>query len=863
MVGLACVVAPGTAAAGNGAFRGGVFNFCVSIRFNASAAELARIRAAFQAGSQVLADATDGQHRLGTVCLVNDSGASESAEYWVHPGSGRAYATAGRYGERGQHVNLFFDSNFQARSGADGDAYTIAHEHVHHAYGVLDEYSGPSGAAEDAPPPDTATLSYSLMDNYFTRGGRAFGSTYTLNELCVATNHDPDHDTWQHNTHGRSAWETVAAHPTRSATLPAGLPVDTPPAPHTVNFRDAVGSLRVILVLDRSGSMALENRLEYAKQGAVQFLNFLRVGDAVGVVSFDSASTINFPLTPITTGGGTGGAEAAINSIALGGATNIGGGLQDALSQLTAQATRSCNEIIVLLSDGDHNTGPHPSTVIPSLQNENITVLTVGVGTGISVGGQATLQTVATQTGGKFFRVSSAPDLVGLFMQLSAESTGSGLLTRSPLTIGGGQTVESPVQIEAGVTSATFAAVKTHSADAITLSLVTPSGQVIRETDVGTVPGVRLFTGPNSRSLQVQDPAPGRWGLRVTAGVVSDGRIETLAFAAHDGVRLDVAPTRDIVAYPGIIELHATPAFRGQRVVGASIAGTVRRPDGTGIAVVLWDDGASTHGDAMAGDGEYSTLFADYSEDGTYVFVLDLANTAGFAYAGEDLFDIEPSNSAPIEPFVRQATTTVVVTGVPAGVDTTPPVIDNAPDLTIEATSAAGAVVAYVAPATHDDRDGDGIATCTPAAGTIFPLGRTTVTCSATDRAGNSASRTFNVTVVDSTPPRIAEVLASPDALWPPNHRLVPVKIQPHVSDLVDPAPRCEITSVSSNEPTKGLGQGDRSPDWVVTSALKLQLRAERSGKGNGRVYTVAVRCADVSQNVATGSVDVRVPHSK
>jgi hypothetical protein len=39
--------------------------------------------------------------------------------------------------------------------------------------------------AEDAPLPDTATLNYSLMGNYFTCGGRAFGTNYTLNEFCV------------------------------------------------------------------------------------------------------------------------------------------------------------------------------------------------------------------------------------------------------------------------------------------------------------------------------------------------------------------------------------------------------------------------------------------------------------------------------------------------------------------------------------------------------------------------------------------------------------------------------------------------------------------------------------------------------
>ena len=43
-----------------------------------------------------------------------------------------------------------------------------------------------------------------------------------------------------------------------------------------------------------------------------------------------------------------------------GGSTNIGGALLVALGQITAESTRSCDEVIVLLSDGDHNCGTDP-----------------------------------------------------------------------------------------------------------------------------------------------------------------------------------------------------------------------------------------------------------------------------------------------------------------------------------------------------------------------------------------------------------------------------------------------------------------------------------------------------------------------
>ena len=86
--------------------------------------------------------------------------------------------------------------------------------------------------------------------------------------------------------------------------------------------------------------------------------------------------------------------------------------------------------------------------------------------------------------------------------------------------------------------------------------------------------------------------------------------------------------------------------------------------------------------------------------------------------------------------------------------DTTPPVIAAHGDVSAEATSSAGATVGYTAPPTTDAVDGTGTASCAPAAGTVFVLGATVVTCTAIDTAGNRATpTTFSVHVVDTTPP--------------------------------------------------------------------------------------------------------------
>ena len=115
---------------------------------------------------------------------------------------------------------------------------------------------------------------------------------------------------------------------------------------------------------------------------------------------------------------------------------------------------------------------------------------------------------------------------------------------------------------------------------------------------------------------------------------------------------------------------------------------------------------------------------------------------------------------------------------------------------------------------------------------------------------------------LDTTPPTIRSVSASPNVLWPANHKLVPVTLTVDAVDAVDPAPTCKIASVASSEPVDGLGDGDTAPDWTITGALSANLRAERSGIGPGRTYTVAVRCTDAAGNAANATVPVTVPHN-
>ncbi|MCP4548645.1 MAG: HYR domain-containing protein, partial [bacterium] len=130
--------------------------------------------------------------------------------------------------------------------------------------------------------------------------------------------------------------------------------------------------------------------------------------------------------------------------------------------------------------------------------------------------------------------------------------------------------------------------------------------------------------------------------------------------------------------------------------------------------------------------------------------------------------------------------------------DTEPPVFDpeSIPDdIVVEAISSEGALVNFNPdPVAEDNIDGFTLVNCVPATGSLFPLGTTTVVCGTTDNAGNSAHVSFNVTVVDTTPPVPSCTPLGDECIG----ETTPVVAECFSSDLVDPDPDMSTNSLES-----------------------------------------------------------------
>jgi uncharacterized protein len=103
-------------------------------------------------------------------------------------------------------------------------------------------------------------------------------------------------------------------------------------------------------------------------------------------------------------------------------------------------------------------------------------------------------------------------------------------------------------------------------------------------------------------------------------------------------------------------------------------------------------------------------------------------------------------------------------------------------------------------------------------------------------------------------------VTVTPDLLWPPNHQYVTVTA---TASSHDPGAVINLLGVTSNEPDNGLGDGDTPNDIVQLSDDSFNLRAERSGAGNGRIYTITYEAIDECGDRAVVSATVIVPKSQ
>jgi hypothetical protein len=110
--------------------------------------------------------------------------------------------------------------------------------------------------------------------------------------------------------------------------------------------------------------------------------------------------------------------------------------------------------------------------------------------------------------------------------------------------------------------------------------------------------------------------------------------------------------------------------------------------------------------------------------------------------------------------------------------------------------------------------------------------------------------------------PDCTDAAPSISKIWPPNHKMVTIEIV-EVTDFNDDPVTITIDAITQDEPVNDAGDGDTSPDGGGSNTDTAQVRAERSGDGNGRVYKISFTAADNQGGECEGSVQLCVPHDR
>lgn len=152
-----------------------------------------------------------------------------------------------------------------------------------------------------------------------------------------------------------------------------------------------------------------------------------------------------------------------------------------------------------------------------------------------------------------------------------------------------------------------------------------------------------------------------------------------------------------------------------------------------------------------------------------------------------------------------------------------------------------------------------------------YPVGTTLVTLTVTDEFGEKDSCDATVTVSDVTPPTITMPYMA-TTIWPPNHKYKSfgladcgAQVLDSCGGEIDISSVGIITSIYSDELENAGNNGDGNTvdDIVITSLTSFDVRAERSGNENGRVYGILFEVNDGSGNVSEAECRIGVPFSQ
>ncbi|XP_004679591.1 PREDICTED: calcium-activated chloride channel regulator 1 [Condylura cristata] len=423
--------------------------------------------------------------------------------------------------------------------------------------------------------------------------------------FCTEKNHNKEAPNLQNKKCNlQSTWEVIQASEDFKKTTPM---TTQPPSPSFSLLQ--IGQRIVCLVLDKSGSMAIDSRLQRLNQaGKLFLLQTVEQGSWVGMVTFDSAAYVGSELIQINSGTDRDKLTKALPTVASGG-TSICSGLQTAFTVIRRKYTTDGAEI-VLLTDGEDNT---ISGCFNQVKQSGAIIHTVALGPSAA----QELEELSKMTGGLQTFASDQAQNNGLIDAFGALSSGNGAISQRSiqleskgLTLHDTQWMNGTVIVDSTVGKDTMFLI-TWTTVPPQILLWDPTGKkqegilVDRESKLSyiQIPGIAKV-GIWKYSLQGTSQT---LTLTVTSRA-SNATLPPVTVASKMNKNTGKFPSPMIVYAK--IHQGATPILR------ASVTALIESVNGNTVTLELLDNGAGA--DASKDDGIYSRYFTAYDENGRY-----------------------------------------------------------------------------------------------------------------------------------------------------------------------------------------------------------------------------------------------------
>ncbi|KAM8930573.1 calcium-activated chloride channel regulator 1-like [Pelodytes ibericus] len=519
----------------------------------------------------------------------------------------------GKCGELGTYIH--FTPNFLTNDTLT-DVYgprgrVFVHEWAHLRWGVFDEYSteNPYYHSQHGKVEATRKIIYSPF-------------FFQVSQFCEESNHNSEAPNLQNKLcDGRSTWDVIK----NSSDLINRTPINVLSLPEPtftlLQYKERV----ITLVLDVSGSMSADNRINRLYQAAELFLNdIIEVNSYVGIVHFHSSATIKSQLLKIIGVTQREALKAHLPKVASGG-TNICAGVQYGIEVNRGLDNSPSGTELVLLSDGEDNfdTRLCASNILKS----GVILHWISVGPK----GSEALQDIVRDTGGSFFLSSDEVDANGLIDAFSGLSAGNGDITHQAiqlesrgLTLKKAECLNGTVFIDNTVGNETSFLV-TWQTPVPSIYLQDPKGKVYEETHF------KQDSESRSSRLQIPETAErGPWHYSLCNRQPSSEAIGIIvnSKAADENVppiKVTSHMDKDTSNPPNPMVIYASVSQGFLPVVGVQVTAIIETASGKSSTVELFDNGAGA--DIVKDDGVYSRYFTNFTDSGRYSLKVRVEST--------------------------------------------------------------------------------------------------------------------------------------------------------------------------------------------------------------------------------------------